>query len=132
MDELEGCRLFSLADGWEILVGRSAEDNDRLSLRIGHPSDFWFHVAGQQGSHVLARHPERPSQISREAKRVAAGLAVYFSKARNAGKVTVHMARCGDVSKPRGYPPGKVLLKSHQVIHTHPLDPAQLQGEPHG
>ncbi|MCB1050167.1 MAG: DUF814 domain-containing protein [Acidobacteria bacterium] len=129
---MSGIRVFQLADGWEILVGKTAQDNDRLSIRIAKPFDFWFHVSGMQGSHVVARHPDRPSQIGREAKLIAAGLAAYFSKAKNAGKVAVHMATGADVSKPRGYPPGKVILKKFTVVQTRPLAPEDIKGAPDG
>lgn len=128
MDEKEHCRIFNFGD-WEILVGKTARDNDTLSLKIGRPQDFWFHVAGMQGSHVVARHPERPSQIDKGAKLMAAGLAAHYSKAKNAGKVSVHMAQCVDVSKPRGYPPGKVVLKRYKSVQTRPLDPNTIKGE---
>jgi len=71
-----GIRHYHLEDDWEILVGRSAQDNDQLSTKIGRPADFWFHVAGMPGSHVVARHPLRPEQCPRDIKRVAGGLAV--------------------------------------------------------
>ena len=33
-------------EGWEILVGRSDEDNDYLTFEVGEPFDLWLHVAG--------------------------------------------------------------------------------------
>ena len=33
-------------DGWEVLVGRSAADNDYLSLRVAKGRDLWLHVGG--------------------------------------------------------------------------------------
>ncbi len=114
---------FNMDDGWEILVGRSARANDHLSLKLAHPNDFWFHVAGMPGSHVVARHPDRPVQCSREVKRTAAGYAVFFSKARSAGKVAVHWTQCRHVSKRRGAPAGQVTLQRFEVIRVEPLDP---------
>ena len=46
-----------------MLVGKSAEDNDLLSLRLGEPHDFWFHLAGDSGSHVVVRNPERLERL---------------------------------------------------------------------
>lgn len=120
---LDGVRCYDMADGWQILVGKTAKDNDRLSLRIGKAGDFWFHVAGMPGSHVVARHADQPLQCPREIKRVAAGLAAFFSKAKTGGQVAVHWTTCKNVSKPPGLAPGKVTLKKYDSINISPLDP---------
>jgi len=41
---------------------------------------------------------------------------VSYSKARRGGSVTVHVATCADVSKPRGLPPGKVQLRRFSSV----------------
>lgn len=124
--DLSAFRRYALPDDWEILVGKTARDNDRLSLKVAHANDFWFHVAGMSGSHVVARHPERPTQIPRDIKRTAAGLAVFFSKAREAGKTAVHWTQARHVSKPRGAAPGKVQLQRFESLNVQPLNPAIL------
>jgi predicted ribosome quality control (RQC) complex YloA/Tae2 family protein len=103
-----------------ILVGRTARDNDVLSLKLAAPGDFWFHVAGESGSHVVVRNPDRLDAPPRETKRFAAALAAAYSKARRGGKVAVHMARAGDVSKSRGLAPGKVRLRRFTTIYARP------------
>ena len=50
----------------------------------------------------------------------AAALAAWHSKARRAGKVDVHVCRVRDVSKPRGMPPGKVLLARFARVRVRP------------
>lgn len=125
----EEYRTYQLADGWEILVGKTAAANDRLSLKIGRPNDFWFHVAGMPGSHVLARHGENSETLPREVKRIAAGLAAFFSKAKNGGRTSVHFTTCKHVSKRKGAPPGQVVLKKFDAIQVAPLDPNDIFGE---
>ena len=119
----DGYRLYPLQDGWEALVGKSARDNDRLSLKIGRPQDFWFHVAGMPGSHVVVRHPDRPDQCPREIRKIGAGLAAFFSKARSGGRVSVHWTTCQNVSKRRGAPAGEVLLRKFEKTFAEPIDP---------
>jgi predicted ribosome quality control (RQC) complex YloA/Tae2 family protein len=113
-------RRFVSPDGLVVLVGRTAQDNDVLSLKLGAPRDFWFHVAGESGSHVVVRNPENLPRLPRETQRFAASLAAGYSKARNGGRVAVHVARCADVSKPRGLPPGKVQLKRFETVQASP------------
>jgi len=114
-------RRFVSPDGLTVLVGRTAEDNDVLTFRIGAPRDFWLHVAGESGSHVVVRNPEGLDRLPRETLRFAAGLAAGYSKARRGGRVAVHVATCAEISKPRGLPPGKVALARFKSVDAVPL-----------
>ena len=118
-------RRFVSPDGMTVLVGRTAEDNDILSLRLGSPRDFWFHVAAESGSHVVVRNPENLDRCPKETEQFAASLAAGYSKARKGGRVAVHTCRCEDVSKPRGFPPGKVLLDRFKSVQVAPWRPEQ-------
>ena len=115
-----GIRRYEI-DGFEILVGKAARDNDRLTFRVAAPHDFWLHAAGYAGSHVVVRNPERVGAPPREVLEAAAQLAAYHSKARDArGKVDVHCCRAADVHKPRGFPAGKVQLRRWESIKVYP------------
>jgi predicted ribosome quality control (RQC) complex YloA/Tae2 family protein len=116
-------RRFVSPDGLTVLVGKSAEDNDDLSLHLCAPHDFWLHLAGDSGSHVVVRNPERLERLPKATAEFAAGLAAGYSKARNAGRVAVHLARGEDVSKRRGQPPGEVTLERWKTITVAPLRP---------
>lgn len=108
-------------DGLVVLVGRNAEDNDVVSLKLAAPRDFWLHVASGPGSHVVVRNPEGLRRLPRETLKFAAGLAAAHSSARAGGRVAVHLAVAGDVSKPRGFGPGKVELRRHETVMASPL-----------
>jgi predicted ribosome quality control (RQC) complex YloA/Tae2 family protein len=122
------------AGGFEILVGRSARDNDHLSLRVARPRDLWLHAHGFAGSHVVVRpvlppgglDPEdRPptGEVPRGVIERAAELAAWHSKARGArGKVAVHLCRASEVSKPRGAPSGQVQLRRHETVKVYPRE----------
>jgi predicted ribosome quality control (RQC) complex YloA/Tae2 family protein len=114
-------RRFVSPDGMVVLVGKNATDNDLLSLELGAPHDFWFHVNGESGSHVVVRNPERLVRLPRDTLQFAAGLAAGYSKASRARRATVHMASCADVSKPRGFEPGKVLLRRYDSVYVAPI-----------
>lgn len=114
-------RVASSPDGMTVLVGRTARDNDILSIKLAAPRDFWFHVAGASGSHVVVRNPDNLEALPRETKRYAAALAAGYSRARRGGRVAVHMARAGDVTKPRGLAPGKVHLRRFTTVQASPL-----------
>lgn len=113
-------RRFVSPDGFTVLVGRTAADNDVLSVKLAAPRDFWFHVAAGAGSHVVVVNPEGVDRLPRETQRFAAALAAGYSKARRGGRVAVHMSRCSEVRKPRGFPPGKVTLGRFQTVQATP------------
>lgn len=114
-------------DGFEILVGRTARDNDRLTLRVARPRDLWLHASGYAGSHVVIRAIGGPTgTVPRHVVERAAELAAWHSKAREAGgKVTVHVCRAADVTKPRGAPAGQVRLRRHEAVKVYPRGEAQ-------
>lgn len=114
-------RRFTSPDGFTVLVGKSAEDNDLLSIHLAEPADFWFHLAGDSGSHVVVRNPDRLEKLPRDTERFAAGLAAGYSKAKNAGRVAVHACRAEEVSKRRGQPPGEVTLEHWRSLSVEPL-----------
>ena len=116
-------------DGMVILVGKTSSDNDILTLKIGAPRDFWFHVSGESGSHVVVRNPDGLETLPRDTKRLAAALAAGHAKARRGGRLAVHMARCRDVSKPRGMAPGKVTLGRYDTVRATPLRVEDLSSE---
>ena len=114
-------RRFVSPDGFTVLVGRSAADNDVLSVKLGSPRDFWFHIASGSGSHVVVRNPDGLDRLPRETERYAASLAAGYSKARHGGQVAVHVTTGSEVRKPRGYPPGKVTLRRFKTVQATPL-----------
>lgn len=121
-------RRFTAPDGFTVLVGKSASDNDLLSLALARPEDFWFHLASDSGSHVVVRNPDRLERLPRDTERFAAGLAAGYSKGRHGGQVAVHVACVGDVSKRRGQPPGEVTLARCRTVIVTPLRAEDLDG----
>jgi len=113
-----------LCQGFSILVGRGARENDVLSLREAEPQDLWLHAAGYAGSHVVIRRPSKEVEVPSEVVEVAAQLAAWHSKARGAGgKVEVHLCRAGDVRKRRGAPAGEVLLERWTRVRVYARNP---------
>jgi predicted ribosome quality control (RQC) complex YloA/Tae2 family protein len=107
-------------EGFEVLVGRGEEDNDHLTFEVAEPHELWLHVAGgTAGSHVVIRNPER-AEVPRAVVERAAAAAAWYSKARNAAKVEVHVCRVADVKKPRGAPAGLVEIKRWKSVRVRP------------
>jgi predicted ribosome quality control (RQC) complex YloA/Tae2 family protein len=119
----EGWREIEV-EGYRILVGKSAADNDHLTFRVGRPNDLWLHAAGCAGSHVIVQLPDDAPQAPRSVVDRAAELAAFYSKARDAGgKVPVHLCRVAEVHKVRGAPVGEVRLRRYRAVKAYPRGP---------
>ena len=110
---------YALPGGWTVLAGKTAADNERLSLDVARPNDWWFHLRSSPGSHVLliAREDAEPD---RETLRLAAAVAAWHSKARRGGIQAVSCTRGRFVRKPRGAPTGTVEIRNETVIKVRP------------
>lgn len=113
---------YVLEDGWTAWAGRTARDNDRLSIKVARNDDWWFHVRGMPGSHVVlfVRDGAEPPRSVLEA---AAAIAAYHSKQREGGTVAVTGTRARHVSKPRGAKPGSVQIRKERVFKVRPAVP---------
>lgn len=110
---------YELPGGWKVLAGKTDADNDFLSLKMAKPNDYWFHVRGMPGSHVILR--AKPNEDpDRETLKRAAAVAAFHSKARNGGIVAVSCTRARYITKPRGAKPGSVQIRKESVFKVRP------------
>lgn len=113
-----------ISAGRSARVGRSAKDNDALTLRHARPDDLWLHVRGRPGSHVvvpMGRLEEPSADILVD----AAHLAVHFSEAKGQTGVEVIYTRRRYVAKPRGAAPGSVRIMKEKTLLLE-LEPERL------
>lgn len=111
-----------LPGGWTVFAGRTEADNDRLSLKLARPKDWWFHVRGMPGSHVVLRVPEG-REPDRQTLKAAAAVAAWYSKARGGGVTPVSATLAQHVSKPPGAKPGTVTIRKEIVLKVRPALP---------
>ena len=67
------------------------------------------------GAHVVLKQ-QSGEPFCIEDKEFAAGLAVYFSKARGKGKTEVMIADVKDIGHPKGAVPGQVTVRSYNTM----------------
>ena len=110
-------RVFRSSGGLRILVGRSNNQNDRLT-REAFKSDYWFHTQRIHGSHVIlcTEGAEPDSRSLTE----AAILAAWFSQGRDSGQVAVDYTQVRNVRKPNGARPGMVVYDPYQTAYVTP------------
>ena len=119
-----GARRYLSSDGYEMLVGRAARDNDHLTFKIAKPSDLWLHAADYPGSHVIVRNPTR-KEIPHRTLVEAAQLAAYFSQASKDPKVDVHYTERKFLSKPKGSAAGLVRMSRFKNVIVKPAEAAE-------
>ena len=115
---------YELPGGWTVLAGRSERENDHLSIKLAKPNDWWFHVKGLSGSHVVLRVPSG-EEPDRDTIKAAAAVAAWHSKKREAKQVAVSCTRARYVTKPRGAPAGTVTIRKEKVLMVRPTLPEQ-------
>ena len=116
---IPGTRRYISSEGFEVLVGRAARDNDQLTFKVAKPNDLWLHAADYGGSHVVIRNPTR-KDIPHRTIIEAAQLAAHFSQARKDPKVDVHYTQRKFISKPKGAKPGLVRMSRFKNITVEP------------
>jgi len=120
-EKISGVRRYLSSDGYEILVGRAARDNDNLTFRVAQPNDLWMHAGDYPGSHVVVRNPTR-KEIPQRTIIEAAQLAGKFSQASEDAKVVIHYTERKFLSKPKGAAPGLVRLTRFRSITVEPKE----------
>lgn len=107
-------KKYQSPGGFDILVGRSSQDNDTLTFKVANKNDWWFHARKVRGSHVVLRTgSQAPQHIDIIA---AAEYAARNSKAKHSGIVVVQYCQRKHLSKPKGAHPGTVLVQQEQSI----------------
>jgi predicted ribosome quality control (RQC) complex YloA/Tae2 family protein len=112
------------SEGFDVFVGRSAAQNEEVTFRIGHSDDLWLHVQTIHGAHVIIRREGR--EVPEQSLREAAGLAAYFSQAREEKAVDVDVSRRSLVRKVPGGPVGLVTYRAEQTLRVVPRAPEEL------
>ena len=111
---------YQLPGGWVVLAGRNDEDNDQLSLKIARANDYWFHVKGLPGSHVVLRVQKPSKPVPDAVVYKCAQLAAYYSGARESLKVPVDYTRVKNVRKVKGQKTGKVFYTNEKTLFAKP------------
>jgi predicted ribosome quality control (RQC) complex YloA/Tae2 family protein len=112
-------RVYRTTGGLEVRVGRGSKDNDQLTFRHASPEDVWLHARQVPGSHVVLRWADEGAPPARDLEE-AAMLAALHSKARSSGTVAVDWTRRKHVRKPRGAPPGRVMISHAKTVFVAP------------
>lgn len=106
-------------NGWYILVGRDANENDELLRHHVRGDDLWLHVRDFPGGYVFIK-ARKGKTVPLDILLDAANLAVYYSKARNAGKTDLYYTHVKYLRRAKNGPKGLVLPSQEKNLCIEP------------
>ena len=109
---------YRSSDGIEILVGKNAAQNERLTLSAA-PDEMWLHAREMPGSHVIIR---ATGEIPLTTLKQAALLAAWYSKGQRSANVPVDYTLRRYVKKPGGTPTGFVTYVNQHTAYMTPTE----------
>ena len=110
-------------EGFPILVGRNARQNEIVTFTEAGRDDLWLHVRGGPGAHVIIRCGGQT--VPAPTRTAAAQLAAWFSRQRGNTGVAVVIAPRHFVTRMAGGRPGQVHFRNEETISV----PAELPPE---
>ncbi|MFU8887589.1 MAG: NFACT RNA binding domain-containing protein [Trueperaceae bacterium] len=116
-DAAPGLRLRD-PRGFEVVIGRSARENDLVTFKVARSEDVWLHAQGYHGAHVVVRAEGR--EVPYDTIRFAAELAAGHSEAGQGDNVPVDFALRKDVWRRKGMPPGAVHYTRQKTVFVTP------------
>ena len=117
-------RTFMLESGAMVYVGKSARSNDQLTFGFARPHDYFFHVRGYEGSHVILRAKvPRTQKPPKQVMAAAASIAAHYSKAKTQKNVPVSYTQRKYVKKDKKGKPGAAIMMREEVMFVDPALP---------
>lgn len=112
-------------DGWTILVGRTANENDDLLRHTVKGQDMWLHARDYAGGYVFIK-ARKDKTIPLEILLYAGTLAVYHSKARKNAQADLYYTQVKYLRRAKNGPKGLVLPTQEKNLFVK-LDEAKLR-----
>ncbi len=110
---------YKTTNGYTVYCGKNNLSNDSLTMKTADGSDFWFHVKGAAGSHVIMQcaYDDDPPEVDFTE---AAMIAAVNSSQRDGVMVPVDYTRVRNIKKPTGSKPGFVTYKTNWTAYVTP------------
>jgi predicted ribosome quality control (RQC) complex YloA/Tae2 family protein len=112
-------------EGWTILVGRNAKENDELLRRHVRGSDLWLHARDWPGSYVFVK-ARKDKSVPLEILLDAGNLAIYYSKGRSSGGGDLYYTFVKYLRRAKDGPKGLVIPTQEKNL-TVELDETRLK-----
>jgi len=109
---------FTSSEGFDFYVGKNNLQNETVTFELASGNDWWFHVKGIAGSHVIVKTGGK--ELSDKGFEEAAALAAWYSSAPKSGKTEVDYTRRKELKKPASARPGMVIYHTNYSMVVEP------------
>ncbi|NMA07060.1 MAG: fibronectin/fibrinogen-binding protein [Ruminococcaceae bacterium] len=109
---------YRTSDGHHVTVGKNNKSNEKLTFDTARKSDYWFHVKGAPGSHVIltVKDGMPPDTVLSEAAMIAA----YHSSQSGGELVPVDYTEVKNLKKIKGKRVGMVSYSNYKTAFVTP------------
>ena len=107
--------LDFIIDGWHILVGRTASENDELLRHHVKGQDWWLHTRDWPGGYVFIKNQNGKS-VPLDILLDAGNLALFYSKGRKDGKGDLYYTQVKHLRRAKNAPKGTVLPSNEKNL----------------
>ncbi len=103
-------------DGWLLIVGRGADENDDLLRHYVKGPDLWLHARDFPGAYVFVKARAGKS-VPLDILLDAGNLALFYSKGRNSGEGDLYYTQVKFLRRAKDGPKGLVLPTQEKNLH---------------
>ncbi|MEX1018318.1 MAG: NFACT RNA binding domain-containing protein, partial [Litorilinea sp.] len=105
---------FLSAQGFEVVVGRNARQNELVTFKIAQAEDTWLHARAVPGAHVVIRNGGQT--LDSETVVYAAQIAAYYSQARGERAAPVIVTPRKHITRAPGGRKGQVVVRQEETV----------------
>lgn len=100
--------VYVKSNGWDLIIGRNAKENDEILRSYTRGSDLWMHTRDFAGGYVIIK-AQRDKTVPLPVLLDAASLAIHYSKARKNAKADLYYTEVKYLRRVKGGKTGLVL-----------------------
>ncbi|MFW5688238.1 MAG: NFACT RNA binding domain-containing protein [Spirochaetota bacterium] len=104
------------SNGFRLLVGRNARENDELLRRHVRGNDVWLHARDFPGGYVFVKS-RRGKSVPLDVLLDAGNLAVHYSRAKTNGRADLYYTQVKFLRRAKEGPKGLVLPTQEKNLH---------------
>lgn len=108
--------LYIKSGNHQIIVGRSAKENDDILRHASRGNDIWMHTRDFSGGYVIIK-TEKGKSVPLEVLLDAAYLAIFFSKARKNNKADLYYTAVKNLKRIKGAKTGLIIPTQEKILH---------------
>ncbi len=117
--------LFIKSGEWQIIVGRSAKENDQILRQSAKGNDLWMHTRDFAGGYIIIK-AQKGKTVPLEVLLDGGYLAVFFSKARKNNRADLYYTQVKNLKRIKGARTGLIIPTQEKNL-TVELDEKRVQ-----